>query len=478
MNISSTFGQITSTAPVIVDQNQANQGMYITRGLNKSLSGNFGIGSGGTLTNITTGADNLAFGRNTLVSNTTGNVNIALGSFALANTTTGSVNVAVGNNTLNANTTGNTNIAIGNSALSLNTTGSTNVAIGEDALLTSTTGNNLLAIGYRSLRSLTTGINNIGVGPNTLRSATTGSSMVAFGANALESIITGTGNIGIGGNALQLVNGVNGNTAIGNNAQGVNFSGGFNTNVGGASLLNIIAGNNNSSLGQAAFQNLTDTVASLGTIVPGSGYTDGTYTGVNLTTDHFYGFAPGNLTADITVSGGAVTVCTIVLGRGVRVTSILTILAATAPAGLLTGSGFSVPVASVNVSSNNTAVGRDAGRFGYQFNNNTYIGHQAGQNATGSRNVFLGWSAGQNETNSDRLYISNTNTTTPLIFGAFDNTGGTAGRVKVNGQLELQTKTPATSSATGTVGEIAWDTDYIYICTATNTWKRVGISTW
>lgn len=37
---------------------------------------------------------------------------------------------------------------------------------------------------------------------------------------------------------------------------------------------------------------------------------------------------------------------------------------------------------------------------------------------------------------------------------------------------------PASASATGVAGTIAWDANYIYICTATNTWKRVAISTW
>jgi hypothetical protein len=38
--------------------------------------------------------------------------------------------------------------------------------------------------------------------------------------------------------------------------------------------------------------------------------------------------------------------------------------------------------------------------------------------------------------------------------------------------------TPASASATGAVGEICWDADYIYVCTATDTWKRTAISTW
>ena len=39
-------------------------------------------------------------------------------------------------------------------------------------------------------------------------------------------------------------------------------------------------------------------------------------------------------------------------------------------------------------------------------------------------------------------------------------------------------KTPASASATGTQGQVAWDVDYIYVCTATDTWKRSAISTW
>ena len=39
-------------------------------------------------------------------------------------------------------------------------------------------------------------------------------------------------------------------------------------------------------------------------------------------------------------------------------------------------------------------------------------------------------------------------------------------------------QTPATAGAAGNQGEIAWDADYIYVCVATNTWKRVAIATW
>ena len=37
---------------------------------------------------------------------------------------------------------------------------------------------------------------------------------------------------------------------------------------------------------------------------------------------------------------------------------------------------------------------------------------------------------------------------------------------------------PASATATGTTGEIRFTADYIYVCVATNTWKRTAISTW
>jgi hypothetical protein len=65
-----------------------------------------------------------------------------------------------------------------------------------------------------------------------------------------------------------------------------------------------------------------------------------------------------------------------------------------------------------------------------------------------------------------------------LLVGTSSDSGGAL--FQVNGdRIRIGTaKTPASASATGTTGEIAWDADYIYVCTATNTWKRVAIATW
>jgi len=40
------------------------------------------------------------------------------------------------------------------------------------------------------------------------------------------------------------------------------------------------------------------------------------------------------------------------------------------------------------------------------------------------------------------------------------------------------TRTPASAGSPGTAGDICWDSSYIYVCVATDTWKRTAIATW
>ena len=77
-------------------------------------------------------------------------------------------------------------------------------------------------------------------------------------------------------------------------------------------------------------------IVSLGTIVGGSGYTNGSYPGTSLT-----GGSGTLATANITVAGGKVTVVTVVNpGSGYKVGDTLS---ATIPG----GSGFTIPVAAL-----------------------------------------------------------------------------------------------------------------------------------
>ncbi len=42
----------------------------------------------------------------------------------------------------------------------------------------------------------------------------------------------------------------------------------------------------------------------------------------------------------------------------------------------------------------------------------------------------------------------------------------------------IKPRTPASASDTGYVGEACWDSSYVYICIATNTWRRIGHASW
>lgn len=44
--------------------------------------------------------------------------------------------------------------------------------------------------------------------------------------------------------------------------------------------------------------------------------------------------------------------------------------------------------------------------------------------------------------------------------------------------LVTPTATPASATAAGVAGQWAWDSGFIYICVATNTWRRVAHATW
>ncbi|MBL4710684.1 MAG: tail fiber domain-containing protein [Flavobacteriales bacterium] len=63
---------------------------------------------------------------------------------------------------------------------------------------------------------------------------------------------------------------------------------------------------------------------------------------------------------------------------------------------------------------------------------NTAVGRQAGYNSEGSGNVFLGYRAGFNEGGDDKLYIDNSSTTSPLIWGDFANDS-----LVINGDLAV-----------------------------------------
>ena len=79
----------------------------------------------------------------------------------------------------------------------------------------------------------------------------------------------------------------------------------------------------------------------------------------------------------------------------------------------------------------NTAIGNYAG-LNTTGSSNVFLGSSAGFKTLGSRNIFLGYRAGHYETGSDKLYIENSNSESPLIYGDF-----AVDTLRINGKLSI-----------------------------------------
>ena len=125
-------------------------------------------------------------------------------------------------------------------------------------------------------------------------------------------------------------------------------------------------------------------------------------------------------------------------------------------------------------------------------NGNLYIGNTTASDifnfsSTGAATFSAGLTV-----NGGYIRNANTSTTGGLFMGngsvymAYDGStinfvGATAtfssSVTATQYNLSALNTAPATSSSTGTLGEIRIDANHIYVCTATNTWKRVAIAT-
>jgi hypothetical protein len=114
---------------------------------------------------------------------------------------------------------------------------------------------------------------------------------------------------------------------------------------------------------------------------------------------------------------------------------------------------------------------------------------RVGHNASGQAEIIAGSAGGANNTLNvfgspiifglnavnERVRIDPAGR---LLVGTNSDSGGSLFQVNGNRIRIATAKTPASATDTGSAGEICWDADYIYVCTATDTWKRTAISTW
>ncbi len=129
----------------------------------------------------------------------------------------------------------------------------------------------------------------------------------------------------------------------------------------------------------------------------------------------------------------------------------------------------------------NSAIGAKALLSNTSGSYNTAAGQSAGYKiTTGTYNSFLGYNAGNNASQkidaTNSMALGNGTYTTANNQIVIGNTSIV--QTLIRGIINIKTKTPASAAAAGTDGDLCWDASYIYVCIATDTWKRAGIATW
>ncbi len=401
-----------------------------------------------------TGDDNTAIGQQSLYSNQNGSWNTAVGTKALTNNT-GSYNTAVGRESMKFNTTGIDNTAVGSQSLWRNEDGEFNTAIGDQAMLENENGDHNVAVGNNALsknvegnfntaigsQSLENNLNNFNtaVGYNSLQSNTTGVRNLAIGAFSLHSNISTSDNIAIGDSALYN-NGLGllfpeeglENVAIGTNAMKNNTRGHGNTSLGAHTYLKDSLGNNNTVIGNKAMRNAIgshNSTIGFSAMAHGIGehnvaigafaLSENTgYANCSIGSGSSASLKNGN--ENIVIGTAAFNECKLGSGNIVIGTSALDI---------------------DTFSDNNLVIGNSALRTNFSSTHNTVLGNYAGFQTQGSGNVFIGYEAGYYEIGSNKLYIDNSDTINPLIWGDFSEDSLT-----INGYLTSEEKFVAKSN--------------------------------
>ena len=340
--------------------------------------------------------------------------NTALGYLTLTNNTTGNYNTSVGGKSMHINTTGIRNTAVGTSSLYNNITGSRNTTIGSTSLYYNIDGSSNSAVGSQALFSNTSGSGNTAIGIDTLVKNTIGQYNTAVGYRASYYCTNGQHNVAVGNTAL------GSNTGQGNTAIGAGAGSRINSNF------NIAVGYN--AFGENPIVNAPVT---------------GEY---NI----IMGFQAGR---DLTAGS-----------RNILIEN-------TTNASVTTGNNNIMlnprQKSGINTGSGNTIIGGFDGAF----------------NSNDSELVVLGSGTGtiaiRKNTNNELI--------APTLTNALIISGGNKSLITKE-YLESVTKNlpslttanaaPTSSTASGVKGDIRIDADYVYICVATNTWKRSLLTAW
>jgi hypothetical protein len=319
---------------------------------------------------------------------------------------------------------------------------------------------NNTALGIGALDAITSGDFNVALGWNAGTALTNTHFNVLIGAKAGTAITTGLSNIAIGYGALEFEDEHGHNVAIGHKA--------LNKLNAGVSALNV-------AIGFEAGKTLVTGVKN--TLI-------GTHAGTAMST--YYENVIIGESAGESLTGTA---------NGAEHTGSKNVI--------IGCEAFD----SHTTGANNVIVGHGAmTAMGSSSSNNVVIGGYAGSSMSGgsNSNTIIGWGADVGSGGDDNsiaigkqaeghgshiAVIGNTDITAwhPADDNGVD-LGSTSysfkdsyvqGRSNAgNFKIDALNTAPSSASDTGTLGEIRYTTDYIYICIATDTWKRSAIATW
>lgn len=298
---------------------------------------------------------------------------------------------------LGANGNAEANIGIGVFSLRSLTTGLNDIGIGGAAGFSTTNGNFNIFIGTTSGFSNTTGNNNVFVGHETGENASTSSSENVFigsgagndadiddgvfiGFNA-GNVYDQAGGVIVGHEAGDAATSSVGLTAVGNSAAGALITSDFHTAVGFEALDALQTNDGSTVVGYQAG----------GAATGAAGFSAfGYQAGLSTTTGDDNSFF-GSISGLLNTTGSA-------------------------------NSFFGKEAGASNISgSANALFGRESGK-NLTGGNNTFLGYRTGLNSVAVDGcVLVGNQAGTNNTVSNVLYIDNTSTASPLIWGDFAN---------------------------------------------------------
>jgi len=108
------------------------------------------------------------------------------------------------------------------------------------------------------------------------------------------------------------------------------------------------------------------------------------------------------------------------------------------------------------------------------FENTWGIIRQTNNDGPGDGTLNITYGTNADPAANSRLFVIQTNGNVGI--------GATSPSAKLDIDSDVirlrNSKTPASAGASGNTGDIAWDSDYIYVCVATNTWKRATLNSW